>query len=240
MVCSTTGAHCTNGDQSARSSSTRAVVLLLICFGALAGVNQRCHAVDSEVIAGQLHAAGRPFFVRGLYASEVLQSRPPSKPSDLHARYNNLQLIKEAGFNTVLSYAYGATRPASQMGAFLDEAHANGLSVIISIRIYSDCRGRSCKHVPGANEHVQRTVLQNKDHPALLMWYINDEQGVSDVLIDRYRNVSQWDGNHAVLQVAGNWVCFDAASCARNLSHYSTSTDVLGTASVCNERKLCM
>jgi hypothetical protein len=114
------------------------------------------------------------------------------------------------------------------MEAFLDEAHANGLSVIISIKIYSECRGKSCQHVQGADEHVHRTVLQNKDHPALLMWYINDEQGASDVLVERYHNISQWDGSHAVLQVAGNWVCFDATSCAHNLARYSNSTDVLG------------
>lgn len=203
-------------------------LLLLALTIDIIGCWQCCDAVDSNVISGQLNVGRKPFFVRGVYASEVMQSRPASKPSDLHAKYDNLRLIKSAGFNTILSYAYGATRPPSQMKAFLDEAHANGLFVIISIRIYSNCRGHSCKHIPDADQHVRDTVLQHKEHPAVLMWYINDEQGASNLLVERYRNVSRWDGKHAVLQVAGNWVCFDTSSCARNLSRYSDSTDVLG------------
>ena len=86
--------------------------------------------------------------------------------------------------------------------------------------------GQACRD--GANAAVERTVTQFKDHPALLLWYINDEQGPSAPLLERYRNVSRWDGSHAVLQVAANYQCWNASLCSSNLARYSPSTDVLG------------
>ena len=124
---------------------------------------------------GVLLADGQPFFVRGLYASELMQNKPDTKPSDLHALYDNFALIAQAGYNTVLSYAYGATRVQSEVSRFLDAAQRHNLSVILNVDIYdSECTAGK-KPVAGANAAVEAFVRATTDHPAVLMYYINDE-----------------------------------------------------------------
>ena len=206
------------GDASATTG--RAPVKLGLLLLLLLLLPGHVGAPSTSITNGRLYA--RRTFVRGVYASEVMRDRRAYKPSDLHTKYK-LRLIKQAGFNTVLICT--ACSPSGRC-EFLDAANRLGLAVIVSVRIYSCVEGKACRH--NANVAVERTVTQFKHHPALLMWYINDEQGPSAQLFERYRNISRWDGNHAVVQVAANYQCWNATLCASNLAQYATSTDVLG------------
>ena len=75
-----------------------------------------------------------------------------------------MQTMAEAGFNTVVFAASGATTVA-EIRSVLDNAKANGLKAILWI-----------------NRDVSTTTLRNwvaglKDHPALIAWYVYDEPG---------------------------------------------------------------
>ncbi len=69
---------------------------------------------------------------------------------------------------------WGDDRPGEQ----LDLAQYNGLTVTADIWLpqvhqgfdYTDARA-----VAGQREHVRRTVLRCKDHPALLIWALGNE-----------------------------------------------------------------
>jgi hypothetical protein len=90
---------------------------------------------------------GQPFLPVGLY----------SVPTQ------HLQLVAEAGFNSVLTYSSSTT----QLKAYLDEAARVGLKAIV--------------HSPGmwfgkgGEAKLRQAVGTLKDHPALLGWYLIDE-----------------------------------------------------------------
>ena len=97
-------------------------------------------APRSAIRDGVLLVDSAPFFVRGLYTGELLDSVPDSKPKDIHALRDGMRLIADAGFNTVLSYAYLPSRTQEETAAFLDAAQAHGLFVIADV-IYYQCPG---------------------------------------------------------------------------------------------------
>lgn len=69
-------------------------------------------------------------------------------------------------------------RVTDKTGAFLDEAHANGLAVIFGIR-FPRADGRfdytSAKQRQEHLAHVRRVVTKHRDHPALLAWGLGNE-----------------------------------------------------------------
>ena len=97
--------------------------------------------------AGRLIVDGKPFMPLGVYGLSAKTDKI------------NYREIKEAGFNSVMLYV-----PEEKLG--LDEAQKAGLKLI-----YSIC-SRWHDH---QRAEAARLVKVNKDHPALLAWYISDE-----------------------------------------------------------------
>ncbi len=123
---------------------------------------------------------GKPFYPLGVYL--------------MHITRETLTEIKQGAFNCVMSYDV-PTRGE------MDLAHEMGLKVIYAINgaFYGT---RACvKEITSLeSEHkwVKDHVLEFKDHPALLAWYLNDELGVEirDRLIARRNFVAELDPGH--------------------------------------------
>lgn len=117
----------------------------------------------------------------------------------------NLARIASAGYNTVLCYAYG--RAGKQPVAFLDRAMGHGLWVIYSLKDhYKHHRGfpkDEYRNGPEMARQVHVPLL--REHPALLAWYINDEEWPSSTrkeqLLSMRNMLAETDPDHPTLSV---------------------------------------
>jgi hypothetical protein len=147
---------------------------------------------------------GKKIFPFGVYIGE---------PSAEH-----LTRIKEAGFNTVLSYGYGHNKNAE---TYLDDAEKHGLNVIYSLKDFYEGRSQAVKVTEPravALDYIERL----KHKPALLSWYTADEL-LPDWLpkIDvMYNDIKKHDPHHPAFQVH----YFEGA---RMMEKYFYSTDIM-------------
>ena len=158
---------------------------------------------------------GQKFFPFGVYLAG------PWSTSREH-----LTRIADAGFNTVLSYAYGDDwkNSAGNTDAvqFLDEAQQQGLKVVYSLKDMYDGHARYPRSGKTGEQTAREYITQLKGHPALLSWYINDEFGPDWIpqLHKRYDLVKQLDPDHPVYQVMFQYGL---------IQKYFSTTDIWGT-----------
>lgn len=139
----------------------RLVALLLVTI-----LLQACqlHAKqESQVVAVSLHATeqgyqifrdGTPFFIKGV------------------GGHTRLDKLAESGGNAIRTWS------TDNAGAILDEAHKRGLVVMLGLRLGHERHGFDYSNnaaVAEQFERVKKTVMQYKDHPALLAWGIGNE-----------------------------------------------------------------
>lgn len=102
-----------------------------------------------------LYRNGQPFFIQGA------------------AGRGSLSALREAGGNTARTY------DTLQLGAFLDEAHRNGIAVIVGLPLpssaYEQFFYRNRAKTDTLFENLRSAVQRYKDHPALLMWCLGNE-----------------------------------------------------------------
>ena len=162
--------------------------------------------------AYQLQREGRPYFIRGAGGDEKLWGK-----------------LAASGGNSVRLWG------DERLGEQLDLAGRNGLTVTAGIWLpqirqgfdYTDARA-----VAGLREHVRRTVLRHKGHPALLLWALGNEvedpQGrnlaVWTVINDLAGLVKQIDPNHPVMTV----VAEIGGEKAANVQRLCPAIDILG------------
>lgn len=132
---------------------------------------------------------------------------------------DNLERIKSAGFNTILSYYFGDQKLGP---GYVKQAQSHGLNVIYSLKDIYDGAASNPKINVSAEETATRLANELKDAPNLLAWYTNDELGIGEVqaVTDLYEVLRESDPDHPVYQVNNK---LDA------LKWYYPSTDVLGT-----------
>ncbi|MCW8091506.1 glycoside hydrolase family 2 TIM barrel-domain containing protein [Alteromonas sp. ASW11-130] len=120
----------------------------------------------------QIYRGGKPFFIKGAGGS------------------SHLLALADAGGNAFRTWS---TYNAKQL---LDEAHRNGLVVMLGISLGHERHGfdySDKQAVQKQFERVQDEVLEYKDHPALLAWAIGNEVDLF------YTNPDVW---YAVEQIA--------------------------------------
>lgn len=179
---------------------------LIISFGSniAYAVGPSKVTIDSEK---RLVVNGKLFFPRGFYLGPT---------EDEH-----LERIAKAGYNTIISYGYGRSKDPE---GFLDQARKNGLWVLYSIK---DCYTHhknfpSDKYENGAEYAKAEFVSKLKGHPALLGWYINDEEYPSKTrhqqLTAMYKMVKAEDPCHPTFSVIHK---------AKQASFYYDVTDII-------------
>ena len=138
---------------------------------------------------------GERIFPFGIYIGKA-ERQGIWKQEDLH-----LNRIKDAGFNTVLSYIHGDNKNA---GLYLDKLEKLGLHSIFSLsylydghQFYSPIKGQK------ASKRVAEIVGKLKEKPALLSWYTGDEIELSHLIASKenYDVIKSIDTKHPIFQV---------------------------------------
>jgi hypothetical protein len=102
----------------------------------------------------QLHLNGKPYLIKGVGGDG---------PRDLLAKL---------GGNSVRTWS------ADGLGPILDDAHRNGLTVCVGIWLGHERHGfnwNDTNSVAEQLEKAKRTIVQFKDHPAVLLWALGNE-----------------------------------------------------------------
>jgi hypothetical protein len=106
-----------------------------------------------------LYRNGRPFYVRGA------------------SGYTYLKELRAAGGNTIRTY------DTLQLSAILDEAGRNNIAVIVGLPVpasaYLEDVYKKKEKVSEMYMAVRNTVRRYRDHPAVLMWCLGNEPGIT-------------------------------------------------------------
>lgn len=130
----------------------------------------------------------------------------------------DMKRIKEAGYNTILSYDYGYSLNAAE---YLDTAYKHGLNVIYSLK---DMYEGKTQYIKELNSAASKFINDLKNKPALLAWYTVDElrpEWLPNINVV-YDIIKQDDQNHPAFQVHD----YDGFSL---LEKYYYSTDIIAT-----------
>ncbi len=149
-------------------------------------------SVEQNDNGWQLLRGGQPYFIKGAGGR------------------GRMEELKSAGGNSIRTWH------SRDMGKTLDRAHALGLTVTMGIWLGHERHGfdySDAAAVAKQKEHVHKTVLEHKDHPALLMWGIGNEMEgdgrnpqVWRAVNDIARMIKELDPNHPTMTViAGVW-----------------------------------
>lgn len=157
--------------------------------------------------------SGRRIFPFGIYLGKG------TKQGAWASSDQNLQRIKNAGFNTVLSYYYG-DRPDAEK--YLDQAAKIGLNVIYNLADMYEGHANYTNKNMRPLEKIQDLVERLKDKPALMSWYTADEITESHVIAaeQNYQLIKELDTDHLIYQVNDK---------PRMLRSLLSSADVIGT-----------
>ena len=183
-----------------------------------------------------LRVDGKKFMVLGMYIGQ--------------APDNELAMLQEAGFNTVMPYGSlslnenyrfdgkGRETPrdhytgdenntVESITKVLDNMHKRDIKVIFSlINTYDFVLERfnlgKWQGVSGSDNIVGKVLSSFKDHPAMLAWYICDEMPASQRELIRHRRefVLEKDGDHPTWSVSMHFT---------ELQHFFNTTDIMGT-----------
>ena len=143
---------------------------------------------------------GKPFFPLGVYACERLTDE-------------DLRRFGGSAVNCVMNYK-------APTKADMDAYAAHGLRFFYNLK--DAYVGRWFKTEASAERFVRQKVVEVKDHPALLAWYVNDELGIDHVpqLRARYELLRVLDPDHP------SWAVVYQIGMIR---YYMGTCDVLGT-----------
>ena len=127
----------------------------------------------------QLYVDGEPFYIKGA----GFEGHDPSS-------------VAKYGGNTIRTWRSGDEFITGQQK--LDQAHANGLMVILGLEVARERHGFDYDNEDAVKqqlESIRKVVLKYKDHPALLAWGIGNELNL------RYTNKKVWDAVNEISEM---------------------------------------
>ncbi|MEM6345127.1 MAG: glycoside hydrolase family 2 TIM barrel-domain containing protein [Bacteroidota bacterium] len=135
----------------------------------------------------QLYRGGKPYYVNGVGGQVFLDE------------------AVECGANSIRTWGY------ADAAIVLDEAHEKGLSVLFGLWVGQERQGfdySDSKAVRAQFEQFRAVVRKYKDHPAVLMWGIGNENDlmysdyrVWDAINDIAKMIHEEDPNHPTMTV---------------------------------------
>ena len=153
---------------------------------------------------GRVMVGGKPFMPIGLFAAMIVEMKDTTA----------LKKIKEAGFNTLLSIGYvnpyGGIKdtPEQTLRALCNELQKYDLKYIFSIKNQIELpkgtkpRGRyKWGKYTNKKQITDMTVKTLRNHPAMLAWYVSDENALGEIPAIRAlrERISMNDPYHPVL-----------------------------------------
>ncbi len=186
-------------DQKSKSILAKLDTLLFIRSGT--GSVKGAVTFDAD---GTTLVDGKPFLPIGIFAGYIEKEKDPDA----------LDRIAKAGFNCVLSIGllkenfYGGRKTdiRSTMRASLDELEKHHLKHIFAIKHQQYMRPEAARFneffgVRGLDPINTEIINAVKDHPALLAWYISDENPISELpgIIYLRNFIARLDPNHPSL-----------------------------------------
>jgi hypothetical protein len=141
-----------------------------------------------------------------------------------------LDTLRDGGFNTVLPYSSMSLRTGKakstpeQIVQVMDMAAAKGIKVIFSCKDIGSAARYGLQEWHGAqgqDDIIGKVTALLKDHPALLAWYINDEQPSSQIqrVSAMRRLFNRLDPNHPTYGVLYQY---------EDLPLYGPTCDIIG------------
>ena len=181
-----------------------------------------------------LRVDGKKFLVLGMYVGQ--------------APDNELAMLEEAGFNTVMPYGSmslnenyrfdgkGRETPRDHytgdenntIGSItrvLDNMHKRNIKIIFALNMYEHSLEyynlTKWQGVSGIDNINAKVMASFKDHPALLAWYICDEMpaSMSGLIRQRREDVLRLDGNHPTWMVTMHFT---------ELQYFLDTADIMG------------
>ncbi len=162
--------------------------------------------------SGRAFIDGKPFFPLGMFWENV-NMMPP-----------DIERMKAMGVNCVLPYRafrfrlpekQGPNTSIAEIRRSMDILHKNGIKLIFSmLDVYGHLGDvKRFEGVEGMYNIIRVTVNGLKDHPALLGWYISDENPLKDIpmLLKMRLLISELDPFHPVFTLTNltrNYVFF--------------------------------
>jgi len=174
------------------SSATRESLRKAAISGIKAQMGKAAQVIDKD---GFLVKDGKRLFPFGIYLGKA-DRQGIWKNLDFH-----LSRIKNAGFNTVLSYTYGDNAGAAD---YLDLLAQHNLNGVFSLSYFYDGNPNySPRNNQTAIQRIAELVGSLKDKPSLLAWYAGDEIEMSHLLAAKqnYNVIKSIDNEHPVFQV---------------------------------------
>ena len=152
---------------------------------------------------------GKPFLPLGFYTGTIKEP--------------HLRKLREGGFNCIMPYALIKLKPEI-IRKKLDLAAKYGIKVIFSVKDIGSTQRYGLQQwqgTAGPEAILNRVIPLFKDHPALLAWYINDEQPFSQIprLEKMRRQINHLDPDHPTWSVLYQF---------NDLPLYSGTTDIIG------------
>ncbi len=120
----------------------------------------------------QLIRDGKPYYVKGV------------------GGHKQMKVAKKIGANSIRTWGIENAKE------ILDEAHENGLTVMMGLWVQHERHGFDYNNqdaVDAQTEQFRKAVLEIKDHPALLFWGVGNEVDLN------YKNTKVW---HAIEDIA--------------------------------------
>jgi hypothetical protein len=162
------------------------------------------------------------FFMFGLYNQTSPNDYVSTQNPNIFQR--ELAEIADAGFNTILDTEYGVKAPHA---AYVSAAAAEGLKFIYNLdTFHPQMTGWWEFNFPGAaqenaDSQAASRIIDYRNHPNLLGWYINDESPVNVTRETQamYNRVKNLDPNHPTFTMLGD---------PTQLDNWYNMTDVIG------------
>lgn len=140
-----------------------------------------------------------------------------------------VQGIKDAGYNALLAYSSptmtlnaGDAKPRTIecIKRGLDYLHAHGMKIIFCVKEQVQDGIMEFDGIKGRFELVEHIVRHFKRHPAILCWYISDENPLNEIpkVIELRHRISAIDPFHPVLTCTDNFA---------NQYHFAMTGDIM-------------
>lgn len=180
-------------------------------------VNRRSAPTVAVDQSGRCQVNGKPFMPIGIFTKDL-------DP-------DTVDTLQDAGFNCALPYGSmhlktpgNLKSTPEQILKVMDTAATKGFKVIFSCKdVGSSSRYglKSWHGAEGQDEIIRKITALLKDHPALLAWYVNDEQSVLEVrrLTSMRRLFNRLDPNHPTYGVLYQY---------EDLPLYGPTCDIIG------------